>query len=137
LALTRSIAAEGEAHGIKANSLNPGAFTLMVDAQQSPGSPMYQHARENLPAELVSPVVAWLAHESCAVSGECIEAAGGEVRRFYFAQTQGYASRALTPESVAEHWHEVIAGTADSIIPHGTSDPQTWRIKPYRSSTST
>ena len=79
--LTRSLAAEGAALGIKANSVNPGAFTRMVAAQQEETSPMYRHAMENLPAELVSPVVAFLAHESCPVSGECIEAVGGEVRR--------------------------------------------------------
>ena len=35
---------------------------------------MYRHASENLPPELVSPVVAFLAHEKCPVTGECIDA---------------------------------------------------------------
>src|SRR5579862_6864934 len=66
LSLTRSLAAEGAGFGIKANAVNPGAFTRMVAAQQEPTSPMYRHASENLPPELVSPVVAFLAHETCA-----------------------------------------------------------------------
>jgi NAD(P)-dependent dehydrogenase (short-subunit alcohol dehydrogenase family) len=132
LSLTRSLAAEGAGLGIKVNAVNPGAFTRMVAAQQEATSPMYRHAKENLPPELVSPVVAYLAHEECPVSGECIETVGGEVRRIYLAQTSGFTDRALTPETVAARWNEVAAGSAESLIPHGAHDPTQWDIKPYR-----
>jgi NAD(P)-dependent dehydrogenase (short-subunit alcohol dehydrogenase family) len=132
LSLTRSLAAEGANLGIKANAVNPGAFTRMVGAQQASTSPMYRHASENLPPELVSPVVAFLAHEACPVTGECIEAAGGEVRRIYLAQTAGFTDRNLSPEGVAARWHEVMSGAAESLIAHGSFDPTQWDIKPYR-----
>jgi NAD(P)-dependent dehydrogenase (short-subunit alcohol dehydrogenase family) len=132
LSLTRSIAAEGASLGIKVNAVNPGAFTRMVAAQQAPTSPMYRHAKENLPAELVSPVVAFLAHEECPVTGECIEAVGGEVRRIYLAETRGFTDRNLTPEAVQARWNEVVAGSAESLIAHGAFDPTQWDIKPYR-----
>jgi NAD(P)-dependent dehydrogenase (short-subunit alcohol dehydrogenase family) len=132
LSLTRSLAAEGAALGIKANAVNPGAFTRMVAAQQAPTSPIYRHAREHLPPELVSPVVAFLAHVNCPVTGECIEAVGGEVRRVYVAQTEGFTDRNLTPEVVAARWNEVMAGSAESLLAHGTVDPTQWDIKPYR-----
>jgi NAD(P)-dependent dehydrogenase (short-subunit alcohol dehydrogenase family) len=132
LSLTRSLAAEGAALGIKANAVNPGAFTRMVAAQLAPTSPVYRHASENLPPELVSPVVAFLAHVNCPVTGECIEAVGGEVRRVYVAQTQGFTDRNLTPEEVAARWNEVMTGSAESLIAHGTLDPRQWDIKPYR-----
>jgi NAD(P)-dependent dehydrogenase (short-subunit alcohol dehydrogenase family) len=132
LSLTRSLAAEGATLGIKANAVNPGAFTRMVAAQQAPTSPIYRHAREKLPPELVSPVVAFLAHANCPVTGECIEAVGGDVRRVYVAQTQGFTDRNLTPEEVAARWSEVMAGSAESLIAHGTVDPTQWHIKPYR-----
>jgi NAD(P)-dependent dehydrogenase (short-subunit alcohol dehydrogenase family) len=132
LSLTRSIAAEGASLGIKVNAVNPGAFTRMVAAQQAPTSPMYRHAKENLPAELVSPVVAFLAHEECPVTGECIEAVGGEVRRIYLAGTRGFTDRNLTPEAVQARWNEVVAGSAATLIAHGAFDPAQWDIKPYR-----
>jgi NAD(P)-dependent dehydrogenase (short-subunit alcohol dehydrogenase family) len=130
--LTRALAAEAASLGIKVNAINPGAFTRMVAAQQQDTSPMYQHARENLPAELVAPVVAFLAHENCPVSGECIDAMGGEVRKTYLAQTAGFTDPHLTIETVASRWHEVMAGTAESLIPPGAFDPTQWDIKHYR-----
>ena len=130
--LTRALAAEASGLGIKVNAINPGAFTRMVAAQQQDTSPLYQHARENLPAELVAPVVAFLAHENCPVSGECIDAVGGEVRRTYLAQTAGFTDRQLTIETVASRWHEVMAGAAESLIPAGAFDPTQWNIKRYR-----
>jgi NAD(P)-dependent dehydrogenase (short-subunit alcohol dehydrogenase family) len=130
--LTRALAAEGAALGIRVNAVNPGAFTRMVAAQQEESSPMYQHAQANLPAELVSPVVAFLAHQDCPVTGECIDAVGGEVRRVYLAQTPGISDRELTVETVASRWDEVMAGAADGLIGCGGFDPTTWDLKPYR-----
>jgi len=132
LSLTRALAAEGAALGIKVNAVNPGAFTRMVAAQQEETSAMLRHASENLPAELASPVIAFLAHQDCPVTGECIESVGGEVRRVYLAQTAGFADRALTIETVARRWDDVMAGSAASLIPHGALDPTQWDIKPYR-----
>jgi NAD(P)-dependent dehydrogenase (short-subunit alcohol dehydrogenase family) len=132
LSLTRSLAAEGAALGIKVNAINPGAFTRMVAAQQESTSPMYQHAQQNLPPELVSPVVAFLAHEKCPVSGECIDSVGGQVQRTYLAQTAGFTDPQLTIETVARRWQEVVAGSAPSLIPAGAFDPTQWDIKQYR-----
>jgi NAD(P)-dependent dehydrogenase (short-subunit alcohol dehydrogenase family) len=133
--LTRALAAEGASLGIQVNAVNPGAFTRMVAAQQEETSPLYRHARESLPAELVSPVVAFLAHDSCLVTGECIEAVGGEVRRIYLARTTGFTDRGLTPEAVAACWNEVMAGSAGTVVCHGAFDPTQWDIKPYRAAT--
>jgi NAD(P)-dependent dehydrogenase (short-subunit alcohol dehydrogenase family) len=130
--LTRALAAEAASMGIKVNAINPGAFTRMVAAQQQDTSPMYQHARENLPPELVAPVVAFLAHEDCPVSGECIDAVGGEVRRTYVAQTTGFTDNRLTIETVASRWQEVMRGAAETLLPAGAFDPTQWDIKQYR-----
>ncbi len=129
---SRSLSTEGAPLGIKVNILNPGAFTRMVTAQQDDSSPLVQHAREHLPPELSSPVMAFLAHESCPVTGECIDSVGGEVRRTYVAQTAGFADRDLTIETVAARWDEVMAGADPSMIPAGVVDTSTWGFRPYQ-----
>jgi NAD(P)-dependent dehydrogenase (short-subunit alcohol dehydrogenase family) len=118
--LTRSLASEGEAFGIKVNSVNPGAFTRLVMATQQEGSYIY-NLTQAMPATLVSPVVAYLAHEDCPVTGECIESAGGTVRRFYVAVTEGFKDSSLTVQAVAERWSDVLAGAHPSIICYGGS----------------
>ncbi|EJL23172.1 SDR family NAD(P)-dependent oxidoreductase [Novosphingobium sp. AP12] len=130
--LTRALAAEGMAHGIHVNALSPGAFTRMVAAMMDEDSPMFQHARANLPAELSSPAMAWLCHEACPVTGECIDAAGGAVQRTYMAQTTGIRDQALTIETVAARWEAIVAAQDAAILGLGTHDTSTWKIKPYR-----
>src|SRR5262249_53314543 len=83
---TRSPSAEGQPYGIKVNSVAPAAFTRMIIGSQEEDCPTYQGTK-HLPAELVAPVVAYLSHESCPVTGECIEAMGGAIRRMYIAMT--------------------------------------------------
>jgi NAD(P)-dependent dehydrogenase (short-subunit alcohol dehydrogenase family) len=108
---TRALAAEGAEHGITANSIVPGALTRMVYAAQAEGSSFIDHARIHLPPEIVSPTVAFLAHESCPVTGECIESIGGHVARFYLARTPGFDDPAMTIETLAERWQDIMAGT--------------------------
>lgn len=132
--LTRALAAEGAALGIKVNAVHPGAFTRMIDAQQESTSSMYQYAQQHLPAELVSPVVALLAHERCEVSGESIEAVGGQVRRVYLAQTNGFADPALTPETLLARWNDVMQPAPGTVLGIGEHDVTQWTLKPYRPS---
>lgn len=128
---TRSLAAEGVEAGIKANTVVPGALTRMVLAAQAEGSPWISRAREQMPPEAVSPAVAFLAHEHCPFTGECIESMGGQLRRMYLARTPGFEASGMTIETVAEHWEDAFAGTAEGIFRHTDSDPREWHIKPY------
>jgi hypothetical protein len=56
--------------------------------------------------DLVSPLVAYLCHDSCAVSGEIYTAGGGRFSRLFIASTQGYvqSGSAPSPEDVAANW---------------------------------
>jgi NAD(P)-dependent dehydrogenase (short-subunit alcohol dehydrogenase family) len=129
--LSRALAVEGEPHGIKVNTVHPGGFTRMLLAQQFDTSPMYQYAQANLPAELVSPVVAFLAHESCPASGECFDAMGGEVRRIYIAQSEGIVDRWLSPEIVADRWDEIMGAPRDTVLGLSKVDSKEWHVIPY------
>jgi NAD(P)-dependent dehydrogenase (short-subunit alcohol dehydrogenase family) len=128
---TRSLAAEGAEHGVKANVVIPGALTRMVMAAQAETSPWIAHAREQMPPEIVAPAVAFLAHETCPFTGECIESMGGHVSRMYLARTPGFTAPGMTLETMAERWPEAMAGADEGIFRHDASDPREWHIKPY------
>jgi NAD(P)-dependent dehydrogenase (short-subunit alcohol dehydrogenase family) len=97
--LTRSLTAAGAGHGIKVNLIAPAAFTRMAG----------QHGDEDdarMSPELVAPMAAFLAHESCPVSGEIYAAGAGRFARIFVASTPGYSQAAGVPtiEDVARHW---------------------------------
>ena len=129
--LTRALAAEGAACGIKANAISPGAFTRLVSAMLEDDSPLLEHSRANMPAELSSPAVAFLAHESCPVSGECIDSAGGEVWRTLIARTQGIRDRTHTIETIAAQWDRIMSEAGAETIGIAGFDTSTWKIRPY------
>ena len=57
--------------------------------------------------ELVAPMVAFLAHEDCPVSGEIYAAGGGRFARIFVAPDRRVTSTrrpAPTVEDIAEHW---------------------------------
>lgn len=132
LSLTRSLADEGKTFGIKANCVSPGAFTRMVVASQEPDCNILQYTKAHMPAEIVSPAVAFLAHERCPVTGECLESMGGKVNRFYFAATEGYVDPNLTIESIGAHWDKVFDGAAGNVVPMGILSSGHYRFKPYK-----
>jgi NAD(P)-dependent dehydrogenase (short-subunit alcohol dehydrogenase family) len=108
--LTRNLAVAGAPHGIKVNAIAPGAGTRMLDEATDalpPGT--VEFMKQTMPPELVAPVAAYLAHESCSISGEVLNAAGGAVNRLVVGNTAGIADPNLTPEAVAERLDEILA----------------------------
>lgn len=81
--------------------------------------------------KLSSPAVAYLCHESCPVTGECIDSVGGEVQRTYIARTRGFADRAITVEAVARRWAEVMDESGAATVGIGDFDRSQWKIRPY------
>ena len=76
--LTRSLKAVGEGHGIKVNLIAPAAMTRMAgragdDAEPPSDDPL----AAAMAPDLVAPMVAFLAHEDCPVSGEIYAAGAG------------------------------------------------------------
>ncbi len=57
--------------------------------------------------EFVAPLVTYLAHESCEPTGRVFSVGGGRVAEVFIGETNGWFDRALTPETVAEHWPEI------------------------------
>ena len=76
---------------------------------------------EQLDPSLVTPVVAWLVHEDCPVTGEIYSAGGGRVARFFIGMTEGYYNPALTLEDVRDHFEQIRDETGYTV-PAGPSD---------------
>ncbi|MFJ8111007.1 SDR family NAD(P)-dependent oxidoreductase [Streptomyces sp. NPDC096132] len=122
--LTRNLAVAGHAAGIKVNAVAPGAGTRMVELTgDTLPEGMLDYMMTSMPPELVSPVAAYLAHDSCAVTGEVFNVAGGLVNRMVMVNTTGIVDPELTPESVAERIEEIL-GT-DGAQPVDLMLPQT------------
>ncbi|MEX2183309.1 MAG: SDR family NAD(P)-dependent oxidoreductase [Chloroflexota bacterium] len=109
--MTRSLTTAGAAHGIKINVIAPAAFTRMA------GSTPKGEIESQMAPELVAPMVAFLAHEDCPVSGEIYAAGAGRFARIFIAQTEGYVHSTSEPtiEDVAEHWATINAETSYSV----------------------
>lgn len=131
--LTRTLAAEGKDIGIKANTVHPHAFTRMLEAQHHESSSLFKEATAHQQPELVSPLVAFLAHEGCPVNGECINSGSGRVWRTYVAETPGFTDRAHTAETIAARWDEVMDVGGSKITGINGFDAVTgWDLKPYK-----
>lgn len=95
MGLNNVAALEGEAHGVRSNIIVPGAVTRMAEgldiSQYPPMEP-----------EKVAPVVAWLCHESCSVTGEMISSMASRISRMYVAETEGVYRPDWTIEQVAD-----------------------------------
>ncbi len=111
---TRVLAVEGARNNIKANAIAPIARTRMTEELLGP-------LAEKLDPSLVSPLVAFLAHEDCDVSGEIYSAAGGRIARMFIGLTHGYYNPELTVEDVRDHWDE-IRSEEGYITPASLSD---------------
>ena len=98
--LTRVLAVEGAKYNIKANAIAPVAKTRMTEDILGP-------AADKLRPELITPVVAWLAHEDCPVSGELYSCGGGRVARVFLGVTPGIVDPGLTVETVRDRWDEI------------------------------
>ncbi|WP_334183772.1 SDR family NAD(P)-dependent oxidoreductase [Novosphingobium sp.] len=93
IGLNNIVAIEGAAHGVKSNMILPGAVTRMAEGLDTSQYPA-------MGPELVAPVVGWLAHESCSVTGEMYVSMGGRVARAFISETEGVYRPDWTIDSV-------------------------------------
>ena len=95
IGLNNVVAIEGAAKGVKSNIILPGAVTRMAEGLDTTKYPP-------MGPELVAPVVGWLAHESCSISGEMLISMAGRVAKALIAETQGVYRPSWSIEDVAE-----------------------------------
>ena len=128
IGFTRVLAIEGAEHNIRVNAIAPVAATRMLavnmaqaeeERQLDPADLAMMHAVTNkLDPALVSPVVAFLAHEDCPVTGEIYTAGAGGVARFFIGRTEGYHHPALSIEDIRDHLTEIRDETGYTTTGH-------------------
>lgn len=95
IGLNNIAALEGEGCNVKSNIIVPSAVTRMADGIDTTQYPPME-------PELVAPVVGWLAHEDCSVTGEMIASIAGRISRCFIAETKGIYRPSWTIEEVGE-----------------------------------
>jgi NAD(P)-dependent dehydrogenase (short-subunit alcohol dehydrogenase family) len=115
--LTRSLSLAGARVGIKVNVIAPAAMTRMAGPQVESGDDM------GMSPDLVAPMVAFLSHEDCPVSGEIYAAGAGRFSRIFVASTTGYLHAGPDPtvEDVAAQW-DTINDEAGYSVPTDLTD---------------
>ncbi|MGH6691153.1 MAG: SDR family oxidoreductase [Acidimicrobiales bacterium] len=98
--LTRVLAVEGAKNNIKANAIAPVAKTRMTEDLLGP-------IADTLLPESITPLVVFLAHEDCPVTGELYTLGGGRVARVFLGVTKGIVDPKLTAETVRDRFDEI------------------------------
>lgn len=107
IGMARSITVSSARHNIKINLIAPNAWTRMGGQPSDGQDAVSRPAPARMEPELVAPMVAYLAHEACAVSGEIYVAGAGRFGRIFVAATEGYlhpGSEQPTIEDIAGNW---------------------------------
>jgi NAD(P)-dependent dehydrogenase (short-subunit alcohol dehydrogenase family) len=118
IGLSNVVALEGAAEGVKCNIIVPGAVTRMAEGLDISAYPP-------MGPELVAPVVGWLAHESCSITGEMLISIAGRIARAAIAESPGVYRPAWSIEQVGEEMNAIRnmdAPLVFPVVPHGHTD---------------
>ena len=102
---TNVLAIEGAKHNITANAIAPLAFTRMTEDLLGP-------IGDKLDPGLISPLVTYLAHETCESTGRIYSAGGGRIAEVVIAECPGWTGgHGLTAEDVRDNWAAITDQT--------------------------
>jgi NAD(P)-dependent dehydrogenase (short-subunit alcohol dehydrogenase family) len=110
IGLSNVAALEGAADGVKCNVIVPAAITRMAEGLDTSAYPP-------MGPELVAPVVGWLCHETCSITGEMLVAIAGRVARAVVAETPGVYRPSWSIEDIAGQVDAIRDSGAPVIFP--------------------
>jgi NAD(P)-dependent dehydrogenase (short-subunit alcohol dehydrogenase family) len=120
--LTRNLATEGPAHGIRVNAVAPRAYTRMSASHSNALAEYLSMPRDvmdqinaSMPPEMCAPAVGFLAHESCQLNGEILQTGMSGVSRIAVVHTPGIAKSPLTAEDIADNIDAIMDATAARV----------------------
>lgn len=97
MGLTRVLSIEGARNNVRVNAIAPIAHTRMTEGQMD----------KAMRPELISPLVAYLCHESCEITGQAYSVGGGRVSRLFLGMTTGITEADLSAEMIAARIGEI------------------------------
>jgi NAD(P)-dependent dehydrogenase (short-subunit alcohol dehydrogenase family) len=118
IGLSNVAAIEGAAEGVKSNVIVPAAVTRMAEGIDTSAYPP-------MSPDLVAPVVGWLAHETCSISGEMLISIAGRVARAFIAESPGVYRGEWSIEEVAGQMERIRSTDAPlvfSTLPKGHAE---------------
>ncbi|KAK1534900.1 uncharacterized protein CCOS01_03652 [Colletotrichum costaricense] len=122
IGMAKTLAVEGEAHGIHVNSVATTAYTDTTAANAP--EQMRGFMKANLPASEPARAVVWLTSEDCKVNGEVLGAQGRIVNRIFLGDTKGFkgsSNEEWTVERVRDNW-EAVVDEKDYAAPKNTNE---------------
>jgi NAD(P)-dependent dehydrogenase (short-subunit alcohol dehydrogenase family) len=123
LGLLRTLAAEGEAHGIRVNAVSPHAWSRMAtrvdeDAEEAArNSPL----RSLVPVSAVAPIAPLLMSDELQFTGRILSVGGGHVGLVYLGETRGIKvdREGFDPEIINDGW-ETVMDQRDAVVTDDT-----------------
>ena len=113
--LTNVLSIEGAKYNIKVNVIAPTAYTRMTEAL------LPEDVGKLFSAELVTPMVVYLASEACEPTHEIFGVAAGRFARIGIITHNGYVNTSATAEDISENI-EVIRTIKDGTYPLSNED---------------
>ncbi|MFI0483180.1 SDR family oxidoreductase [Actinomadura sp. 9N215] len=114
---TKTLAHEGAKYDIKANAIAPVAWTRMTEDL------LPADFADKLGVEQVTPLVAYLVHESNQDSGEVYTVGGGRIAKIFVTEGPGYGqNETLSVEDVRDNWAAISADAPMTV--HGNAMDQ-------------
>jgi 3-hydroxyacyl-CoA dehydrogenase/3a,7a,12a-trihydroxy-5b-cholest-24-enoyl-CoA hydratase len=106
LGFANTLAQEGKKRGIHVNVIAPVAGSRLTETV------LPKELTDALRPEYVSPLVAWLCHETCEETGGLFEVGGGFIGKLRWERSVGKTfrlGRTLTPEMMRDHFGAIAA----------------------------
>jgi NAD(P)-dependent dehydrogenase (short-subunit alcohol dehydrogenase family) len=120
--LTRNLATEGGAHGIRVNAIAPRADTRMSAADADRLASLFSldpeamaQVQASMPPDLCSPAAVYLGHASCPLTGEVLQVGMGGVARLAVVHTEGITKPGLTAEDIAGDIERILDVTGARV----------------------
>lgn len=116
IGLMNVLSVEGARHGILANAIAPTARTRMTED-------LLGELEDRFDPALVSPLVAFLVSERCALTHRIFTVGGGRIGRVFVGVTPGrfFGAEPTTPEEIERHLDELL-DLGDYVVPEDGTD---------------